>query len=389
MTSKFRLPSFGSGLKEARIASWKVKVGDAVIAGAPLCEIETEKSLIEIPAPYTGVITRLGAAAESTFKVGDVLVEIAQTGTAEGTLPHPEASQSHPTTDPIRSRREPIARHRAMPAIRRLARQHCVDLSTVNATGADRRIRKIDVMTASAKSAVTDVRGPPKPQEKRVRLSPHRKAISEHMTRSWTTIPHVFARIEADIGQLLNLRRALTEKLECSVPMEALLTRAALPLLKAHPEFNATLEEDVLVLHGHYDIGIVMETPQGLVVPVLKDAATYNSALQLAGALRVLIERTALRKTSPEELRNPTFTVNNLGALGLTFATPIIPFGTTSILSIGRGIERVVWRRGEAKAALIAEIILSFDHRVIDGGLAQRFLKGIQELLECPQKLLV
>ncbi|MFI4890655.1 MAG: dihydrolipoamide acetyltransferase family protein [Steroidobacterales bacterium] len=389
MNSEFRLPSLGSGLKEARIASWKVKAGDAVIAGAPLCEIETEKSLIEIPAPYTGVVVRLGAAAESQLRVGDVLVEIAQTGGgSDRTRPAPEASQAYTMPAPDQSRREPVARLRAMPYIRRLARQHSVDLRKVNGTGARGRIRKIDVMTASGQRALTDVGVTPKHQGARVRLSPHRKAISDHMTRSWMTIPHVFARIEADIGQLLEVRRGLAEKLESSVPLEALLIRASLPLLKAHPEFNATLEGDELVLHGHYDIGVAMDTPQGLVVPVLKGAANYD-ALQLIGALRVLIERVALRRASPEELRNPTFTVNNLGALGLTFATPIIPYGTTCILSIGRGIERPVWRRGQVEAALISEVILSFDHRVIDGGLAQRFLQGIQESLECPQKLLV
>jgi pyruvate dehydrogenase E2 component (dihydrolipoamide acetyltransferase) len=387
MTIAFRLPSLGSGLKEARIAGWKVKVGDAVVAGTPLCEVETEKSLIEVPAPYAGVIARLGAAADSHVQVGDVLVEITRPegGPGVGPMVTPGSGiASVPAS--TRSVRQPDERLRAMPSVRRLARQRGIELDRLSGTGALGRIRKADVLLAAGPQAMPESDGATGDPGKRVRLSMHRKAIADHMTRSWTTIPHVFASLEVDVGRLLGVRRVLAEKVGARVPLETFLIRAAVPLLKAHPEFNATLDGDELVLHEHYHIGVAMDTAQGLVVPVVREAQSLG-LLELIDALNVLVERVALRKASPDELRNATFTVNNLGALGLTSATPLIPYGTTSILSLARGVERPVWRSGQVKAALLAEVILSFDHRVIDGGLAQQFLKGIQESLESPESL--
>jgi len=388
MATVFRLPSLGSGLKEARIAAWKVKVGDPIEAGAPLCEIETEKSLIEIPSPHTGVIARLGAQAEAQLRVGDVLVEIERPRVRSMDLAPAadSASQSavQPSSAQLHSGRRALVR--AMPGIRRLARECNVPLQELTGTGSLGRVRRADVMAASGRRAKPNLGSAPQPPEERVRLSMHRRAIADHMVRSWTTIPHVFARVEVDIGKLLETRRALAQELQADVPLEALVIPAALPLLKAHPEFNATLDGEELVLHRHYDIGIAVNTPHGLVVPVLRDAADFGLA-KLAAALCVLIERASLRKTAPEELRRPTFTVNNLGALGLASATSIIPFGTTAILSVGRGIERPVWRNGRIGAAVVSEVTLSFDHRVIDGGLAQHFLKGIQENLERPLKV--
>jgi pyruvate dehydrogenase E2 component (dihydrolipoamide acetyltransferase) len=220
-----------------------------------------------------------------------------------------------------------------------------------------------------------------------VRLSRLRKTIAERMAQSWREIPHIFTRIEVDASGLLAARRSLSDVYDRKVPVEALLIRAVLPALKAHPEFNATLEGDELLLHKHYNVSLAVDTPEGLVLPTVHTADRFSME-QLVAHVSDLVPRAVERKASASELTGGTFTVNNIGALGNIKGTSIIPYGTTAILSTCRAIEKPVVRDGEIRVRPMMEVTLSFDHRVIDGGLAQQFLNVIQLNLEDSVRLL-
>jgi pyruvate dehydrogenase E2 component (dihydrolipoamide acetyltransferase) len=214
-----------------------------------------------------------------------------------------------------------------------------------------------------------------------------RKTIADRMVASWRDIPHIFTRIEVDASGFLRARNSLSEVYGAKVPIESLLIRAVVPALQAHPEFNATLDGDEIVLHRHYNISLAVDTDDGLVLPTVHDADQFSMA-QLAAHVSELLPRAVQRKASTHELTGGTFTLNNIGALGNIIGTSIIPYGTTAILSVGRATEKPVARNGEMKILPMMEVTLSFDHRVIDGGLAQKFLNIVQLNLEDAVRLL-
>jgi pyruvate dehydrogenase E2 component (dihydrolipoamide acetyltransferase) len=410
MAKEFRLPDLGSGLKEGEIVSWLVKVGDQVTDEDLLCEVETEKAVIEVPVPFNGTVISLAAEVGESVKVGEVLAVF---GTADE-IPEPEEEAPNPVpgAGEVAADAEPSGMSespeppsapppviadsllRAMPAVRRLASEHDIDISLLNGTGRDGRVTKKDVlqhMNAGTQAVVTAPRtavpaAAPAASE-RIQLSKLRKTIAERMAQSWREIPHIFTRIEVDASGLLAARRSLSEVYDRKVPVEALLIRAVLPALKAHPEFNATLDGDTLVLHKHYAVSLAVDTPEGLVLPTVHQANQFSME-QLVDHVSDLLPRAIERKASSQELTGGTFTVNNIGALGNIRGTSIIPYGTTAILSICRATEKPVVKDGEIRIRPMMEVTLSFDHRVIDGGLAQQFLNVVQRNLEDAVRLL-
>jgi len=395
MRRAFHLPDLGSGLQEGEIVAWRVAVGDEVSEDQVLCEIETEKAVVEIPVPFAGRVVELGAAEGESIRVGSVLVVI-DDGKAE---PAPESAPAPPAAKPAAETVAPAAappgpqappsRPLAMPLVRRLAKEHGVDLATVPGTGVGGRITRKDV-----ERAIEARRAAPAPEpataagDTRVRLSALRRRIAAHMTRSWTEIPHVFTTIDTDAGRLLEVRRALSDRLGTRLPLETFVMLAVVPVLRSHPELNATLDGDELVLHGRHDLGFAVDTPDGLIVPVVRGVGELSLAA-LAGRIVDLAARTRERKVEPDELTGATFTVNNIGALGRAAGTSIIPSGTTGILSFGRAIDRAVVRDGKVVARPVMSVNLAFDHRVVDGGTAAAFLEELAILLEEPTRFLV
>ncbi len=378
MAHEFHLPTFGSGVKEAQILRWLVNEGDQVTTEQMLCEVETEKSVIEIPVPFDGTVLRLAANEGDILDVGDVLTVI---GDATEDLGSAAAS-----------------RPKIMPAVRRMAREHNIDLSAVHGTGPGGRITRQDLEAVIRGEPAVPIResatlGPAAGKERAPKgesrkLSMLRKTIAEHMTRSWQEIPHVFARIDADATRFLQAQRALAERFQKKVSIEALLIKLSLPALQQFPEFNATLNGQELILNSDYNIGVAVDTSDGLIVPVVRGADMMDLP-QLLDHLTDLLDRTIQRKTSPDELAGATFTVNNLGALGFMTGTSIIPYGTTAILSVGRAIEKPVVRERKVCVRPVMEVMVSFDHRVIDGGLCQGFMERLKEALEQPDPLLM
>lgn len=392
MSREFLLPDLGSGLKEGEIVLWRVAVGDVVTTDDLLVDIETEKAVIEVPVPYDGTVIALAAEAGELVKVGSMLAvfDTGDAGQASEVVDEPadqSVSAPAPVVETVSAIPEPIptkesdnARIKAMPSVRRVSTEFDVDLSLVTGTGRDGRVTKGDVLAfiknrtaASEKPAVTQQAAIASGMDERVPLTRLGRTIAERMSQSWREIPHVFTRMEAQADGFLEVRKTLSDLYDNKVGVEALLIRAVLPALKTYPQFNATLEGDELVLHRQYNICVAVNTDEGLVLPTVHDADMF-SVRELSSHLADLLPRAIQRKASPEELSGGTFTINNIGALGTIMGTSIIPIGTTAILSAGRAVEKAIVKSGEIKILPMMEITMSFDHRVIDGGMAQKFL---------------
>lgn len=426
MAYEFRLPDIGEGLTEAEVVRWLVEVGDEVKVDQAVVEVETDKAVVEIPSPRAGTVLHHGAEPGQTLAVGEILVVIGEAGETWPPAPVREVSsedvhdlieestatqegmpeaQAPPIVGTLSEEAEELpsrkvegktaaalGRVQALPLVRKLAADLGVDLNHVRGSGPEGRITREDVMAAAqAKSdepvAVPPAIGLPPPpvsrEGSRRPLSKLRRTIAANMTRSWSEIPHVTTFDEVDATRLLAARRALENRHQLPIPLEALIIKAVIPALEAHPELNATLEGEEVIFHPHFDIGVAVDTPDGLLVAVVR-AADQRSLREVAAEVGRLAAGAQERTLTPAELSGQTFTVSNIGALGGGFGTPIIPPGTVAILSVGRATEKPVVAGGQVGIAPLLPLSLSYDHRLIDGGLGRRFMAMVQENLGEP-----
>jgi pyruvate dehydrogenase E2 component (dihydrolipoamide acetyltransferase) len=423
---EFRLPDIGEGLTEAEIVRWLVPEGERVEADQPVVEVETDKAVVEIPSPYAGTVLRHGGAEGETIAVGAVLVVIGEEGDA-GHAPGPGSGEA--SARPVDTAPEPVAAHtaapivgslsedaetlqtggpavtteqvppvKALPIVRKLARDMGVDIGLIRGSGPEGRVTREDVLTAASSSAPAPageapVSAPaPTPaafpsaapgQDERRPMSRLRRTIAANMTKSWAEIPHVTTFDAVDASRLLQVRSALGSRHEMKIPLEALVVRAVIPALERFPEFNAQLEGDDLIVHGSHHIGIAVDTPDGLIVAVIRDAGPMG-VLDLASEVGRLGTGARARSLAMDELGGQTFTISNIGAVGGGQGTPIIPYGTTAILSIGRAEDGVVAKEGEPVVVPVMPLSLSYDHRVIDGAQGRRFMQLVMENLAEP-----
>jgi len=371
MANEFRLPDIGEGLTDAEIVEWHVKVGDEVAADQGLVDMETAKAVVEITSPFAGVVLYVGGDEGDTVEVGDVLFVVGDAGEEWQAVESPESRVESQTPQTVASGAVPSVK--ATPMIRKLARDEGVDLATVTGTGGSGAITRSDVLGAAESAPTANDR------EERVQMSRMRRTIAANLTRSWQEIPHVTVSASVDATKLLEANREL--KQDGPFPLEALIARAVLPLLVEYPEFNATLDGDDVILKRHYDLGFAVHTEEGLLVVVTRDSDQRSTA-ELGAEIVELANKAKERKLQPDDVAGQTFTISNIGALGAGGGTPIIPFGTTAIVSIGRAVDSPVVRDGELAVAPVAPINLSYDHRLIDGALGQQFLAGLVRNLE-------
>jgi pyruvate dehydrogenase E2 component (dihydrolipoamide acetyltransferase) len=287
---------------------------------------------------------------------------------------------------------------KALPIVRKLARDLGVDIGLIQGSGPEGRVTREDVLAAAPSEGAAPAMAPTSPtappsleavpgrapgRDERRPMSRLRRTIAANMARSWAEIPHVTTFDWVDATRLLQIRDALGSRHQTKIPMESLVVRAVIPALERFPEFNATLDGDELILHGAHHVGIAVDTPDGLIVAVIRDAGA-KGVLEIASEVGRLGEGARARTLSPDELGGQTFTISNIGAVGGGHGTPIIPYGTTAILSLGRAAERVVAEGGEAVVAPVMPLSLSYDHRVVDGALGRRFMELVIENLEEP-----
>lgn len=383
MAYQFDLPDIGEGLAEATIVRWLVPVGGTVGMDEPVVELETDKTVLEIPSPRAGVVLHHGAPEGATIPVGSLLVVIGEPGeqwsptASDEAEPHRAASESAAASGaaPIVGTLEEAGEGpesdgvNALPVVRRMAAQAGVDLASVRGTGPGGRITREDVEAAAGGGPVD-----------RVRLSPTRLAIARNVARAWKEIPHVTTYATADASGILAERSRRTAD-DGPMPLEAILIDAIVPVLAEHPEFNASLDGEHALLRRHYDIGFAVDTPEGLLVAVVRDAPSLRID-EVAAEVTRLAAAARDRTITLEEIRGATFTISNIGAVGGGFGTPIIPYGTTAILSVGRAEPAPVVHGDEIVIGRRMPLSLSYDHRLIDGALGRRFLSALVEAIE-------
>lgn len=414
---EFRLPDVGEGLHEAEIVRWRVVEGETVREDQPFVDIQTDKAVVELTLPRAGVIHKLHGREGEVVKVGAVLVSIAEAGEAApvpAAAPAPAATAPSPVTlvrseGPRQGRWAPAA-----PSTRRLARELGIDVNALSGTGRDGRVTDDDVRAAAARAAGVPAVAAPAPSvasaaaapapaprpapapvaapaagtDTRVPLRGIRRTIAEHMVRSVQHVPHAVVVDEADFSALVALRGELAEDGK-KVTYLPLIIKAVVAALKEFPYLNARLDDQAqeIVLRGDYNIGVAVATEAGLVVPVVKQAER-KSVLQLAADVAALSGKAREGKLAPADFQGGTFTISNIGAFGGLMSAPIINHPEVAILGVHKVQERPVGRDGQIVLRPMCYLSLSFDHRVIDGDLATRFVSRIIQLLERPSRLL-
>ncbi len=362
MARAFTLPDLGEGLTEGEVARWLVTEGQVVAEDDPLVEIQTDKATVEIPSPYAGTVLMIVVPEGEVAPVGARLVVIGEPGEAVDE-PTPEApsdtvSQGARAASPS----APAAdRAQATPLVRKIAAELGVDLGTVAATGPGGRITEDDVRSAASAGAATEGRREP--------LRGVRRVIAEHMRRAHSEVPAVTWVEECDFENV-ELERLL-----------AIVVKAVASSLPEFPEVNARLEGDSIVYLDRYDIGVAVQTEQGLVVPVVR-GADGRTVEELDAEIRRLAEGARAGALEPSELKGSTFTVTSAGKLAGLFQTPIVNHPEVAILSIGRVAERPVVREGEVVVRRSGTIAVTFDHRVVDGARAAEFGLAVIARLE-------
>jgi pyruvate/2-oxoglutarate dehydrogenase complex dihydrolipoamide acyltransferase (E2) component len=350
---EFKLPDLGEGLTEGEVARWLVTEGQEVAEDAPLVEIQTDKTTVEIPSPASGTVTRILVEEGEVVPVGTVLVVIG--GEPDGDQPRAEEA---PQKEAAAAAAAPAAagRGRATPLVRRIAQELGVDLDSLTGSGPGGRITESDVRAAAGGGDG----GPAEAEGRREPLRGVRRRIAEHMARAHREVPPVTWVEECDLGGV---------DLKLLVPT---VLRACALSLKEFPELNARLEGDDVVYLERYDLGVAVQTEQGLVVPVVR-SCDERTVEELGSEVERLAEAARDGKLKPEELRGSTFTVTSAGKLGGLLQTPIVNHPEVAILSIGRIAQRPVVRDGQIVAAQIGYIAITFDHRVVDGARAAQF----------------
>ncbi len=442
---EFKLPDLGEGVHEGQIVSVLVKEGDTISEYQPMLEVETDKAAVEIPAPKSGTVARLLVQPGQQVKVGQVLVVIDDSVTAAGpaagsampaaagpvkpaatgaaiaprSAPASAVVEASPARAPASVAAKavaPAAREGpvpAAPAVRKLARELSVDLHQVHGTGPGGRILREDVERfALSRRGGTVTVEPPLPAGARVeppaealpdfsqygpirREQPPqiRRTIARQMTRAWANVPRVTHGEEADITELERNRKAYNAGLAEGQPkltITAIVMKAVACALRRFPMLNCSYDaaNEEIIYKDYVHIGVAVDTPRGLVVPVLRDA-DRKPLPQIAAELSDLAERTRTARFEIAELRGATFTITNVGALGGTFSTPMVNFPEVAILGLARSSwQPRVLENMQIVPRLILPMSLSFDHRVVDGADAARFTREVVGALENPLRLI-
>jgi pyruvate dehydrogenase E2 component (dihydrolipoamide acetyltransferase) len=428
-----KVPDIGD-FEDVPVIEILVSAGDQIGADQPLVTLESDKATMDVPAPFAGTVTELKVAVGDKVSEGTTLLivdedehggvstrvipasaalaaeeqddseelpQISEQGKPEAAAEARDVSSSASDRQTRISTGEPAY---ASPSVRRLAREMGIDLGGVSGSGRKGRITKDDVKKAAqapagapAGAGIPGLELAPWPQidfEKygeveRVPLSRIKRISGPNLARNWVMIPHVTHDDEADITDLEAFRKQVnSEQSDVKVTMVALLIKACVGALRQFPEFNSSLDGDELVIKRYYHVGFAADTPQGLLVPVIRDA-DRKGLLEIAGELTELSAKAREGKLSAEEMRGSTFTISSLGGIGGTGFTPIVNAPEVAILGVTRSAMRPVWNGEEFQPRLILPLSLSYDHRVIDGAAAARFVAHLAGELKDLRRVLL
>lgn len=437
MAIEFKLPGLGENISSGDVVNVLVKEGDVLKANQDVVEIEAGKGTFPIACPHAGKVAKVFVSAGQSLNVGGPIlsIETNQAAPAQGAAkPTPAATPTSPPTTaanptaavptqqvapvvspPSRPAAEvpastpagPAAAAPAGPAMRRFARELGIDIHQVRGSGEGGRIVREDIVASVRQAASTttapstasatrpgapvegeqgqDAWGPTRVQP----LSRIRKTIAVNMHLSSSTIPHVTNFDDADVTELERIRKENHASVEVKLTMMAFVMKAVAQSLKLHPYLNASLdlEEGRIVFKDYVNLGVAVDTDRGLVVPVVRDVDRLTIA-QIAQALQTLVAKARDNKFTLDELRGGTFTISNLGAIGGTYSTPIINPPEVAILLVGRSRQMPVVVDQQVTPRLMMPLSLSYDHRLVDGAVAARYLNEVKNFLEVPGRLL-
>src|SRR5690242_398959 len=405
----FLLPDLGEGLTEAEIVTWHVPTGDTVTVDQPIVEVETAKAVVEVPVPFAGRVTAVHGQPGGVVAVGAPLLPV-DTAESGNRLAGYGASGGHRRRDratrswrdssvPPRNGRLPVA----SPLIRQLARSAGLDLATIRGSGRGGLITRRDVDAAiNARQAGPGAVPEPAPAVPehapaipepadgviRIPIQGLRKSVADKLSRSRREIPEATVWVDVDATEMLRLRAALNaDESAPKISLLALLSRFTVLALRRHPELNARIEGDEIVMGPSVHLGFAAQTDRGLLVPVVRDAQAHTLE-QLAVAIAERTRRARDGTLGPAELTGGTFTVNNYGVFGVDGSAAIINHPEAAILGIGRIIQRPWVVDGQVVPRQMTELTLAFDHRVCDGGTAGGFLRFIADCVESPANAL-
>jgi pyruvate/2-oxoglutarate dehydrogenase complex dihydrolipoamide acyltransferase (E2) component len=439
LSREFKLPDLGEGVAEGEIVKWLVHEGDSINEDQPMVEVMTDKATVQIPSPAKGKVGKILAKEGQTAKVGDVLVTLDEDGSGKSTASpaqketaaRPVQVSSPAVPQPARASAIGIV---ATPATRKLARDLNVDISSVTGSGPGGRITEDDIRRAAGsdkggatlqqpvrqeapkqiqQQVQTQIPVPPQavssPRtflqttqaptsaaqmlEERIPIHGIRKRISEKMSKSLHTAAHVTHVDEVDFTQLIALRekaKPLAEQQNVKLTFMPFIMQAAVACLKEFPYFNSSIDDEKqeIVLKHFYNIGFATDTPNGLIVPVVKDV-DRKSIFQIARELGDLSEKARTGRIALDEIQGGTFTVTNIGTLGGIMSTPIINVPEVAILGVHKIQKRPVVRDDQIVIRDLSYLSLSFDHRVVDGADAARFTTRLISILENPGLLML
>lgn len=424
MTTEFKLPELGENVRSGKVISVLVSVGETITLDQPVIEVETEKALIEVPSSVEGRIAEIRLEPGDDAEVGATILVIEESGAepapaeteggageaveeapSEAPRAAAPAEPSAPAAAPPAAPPEPVpgAGTPAAPAARRVAREAGVDIREVPGSGAGGRISPRDVREfAAARGAAPGApawtRAPVQLPDlarwgevERAPMSGIRRAASANLARAWALIPHVTQCEKADVSELENLRKKFAPEAEAAggkLTITAVLIKILASALEAFPQFSASVDAAAgeIVRKRYAHVGVAVDTENGLLVPVIRDA-DRKSVIELSAELGAAAERARSRRLAPDDMEGGSITITNLGGFGGTYFTPIVRWPEVAILGVSRARMEPVWT-GEAFAPrLMLPLMVSYDHRVIDGADGVRFLRWVADALEKPALL--
>lgn len=384
MTVEIKVPGLPESVTDATIAKWYKSVGDAVFRDENLVDLETDKVMLEVPAPQDGVLEKIFFEEGSTVTADQVLAVI-QAGASP--QPKPEAAET-PKVAAIAAAPTPASSSSvAGPAARRAASEHGVDTSQLSGTGVGGRITKHDVLNNQVA-----MQGSGHRQERREPMSRLRQRIAERLVKSQHEAAILTTFNEINMKPVMDLRKKYKDQFEKATGTRlgfmSFFTKAVIEALKRFPAVNASIDGTDIIYHDYCDIGIAIGSPRGLVVPIMRNAESMSMA-EIEQTIRDFSQKAKDGKLAIEDLTGGTFTITNGGTYGSMMSTPIINPPQTGILGMHNIVERPVVEHGEIVIRPMMYVALSYDHRVIDGSESVRFLVTVKEMIEDPARMLL
>ena len=418
METAFNLPELGENIESGDVVEILVSVGDVIEENQPILEIETDKAALEVPSTVSGIVTAIHVEAGGEAKVGHPILTVnteavvGEPAPSDSPTPDitPSAQDSTPSVDTENLRPESTSETTnarletapAAPSVRQFAREVEIDINEVSGSGPGGRISIEDIKRHARQGSTSPAK--PAPEERAVNypamnfskwgaierepLSNLRRAAAEHLGNAWSTIPHVTNHDKADITTLEQLRKQFAPKVEAAggrLTITAIALKLVVSALKEFPKFNASLDlaASEIIYKKHYHLGVAVDTQHGLLVPIIRDADQKN-LIELSVELSAVSERARNRKLGLEEMQGGTFTITNLGGIGGTHFSPIINAPEVAILGIARARIEPVFIDAQFQPRLMLPLTLSYDHRLIDGADAARFLRYLIDRFEEP-----